>query len=68
MHYIMVSAFLLIAVAPLWGRWRMHVWLKENMPGEEVTFHLLDPHASHHSTEILNTTGEDLVSAGGDRT
>jgi hypothetical protein len=67
MHYILVSAFLLIVVAPLWGRWRMHVWLKENMPWEDVIFHLPDPDASHHSTEILNASKEDLVS-GGNRT
>jgi hypothetical protein len=68
MHSILVSAFLLIAAAPLWGRWRMRIWLKENMPKEEVISHLTDLDAIHHCTEILSASEEDMVPVGRDRT
>jgi integral membrane sensor domain MASE1 len=36
MHIALGTAFGMIAAAPFIGRWRANVWLKKNMPQEQV--------------------------------
>ena len=53
MQCLLVCVFLLIAVAPFWARWRVHVWSKENMPEEEtVPPYLSDLDMTDHSPEL----------------
>lgn len=62
MQCLLVCVFLLIAVAPFWARWRVHVWLKENMPEEEtVSPYLSDLDMTVHSPEFSDSKREDLA-------
>jgi integral membrane sensor domain MASE1 len=36
MHIALGTAFGMIAAAPFIGRWRANVWLKKNMPQEQI--------------------------------
>jgi hypothetical protein len=37
MHVALAIAFSMILVAPFFGRWRANVWLKANIPEEQIT-------------------------------
>ena len=37
MHVAMAVAFSMILVAPFFGRWRANVWLKANVPQEQLS-------------------------------
>jgi hypothetical protein len=67
MHSILICAFLLISVAPLWGRWRVRVWLKENMPNEKMVSDSSDLDVRDDSTEFHKVSSENLIAGSRDR-
>lgn len=54
MHFALIVIFLLISIAPIWGRWKVKVWLKENMREERMIFRPLEPAAKHRSSGALD--------------
>ena len=42
MHVAMAVAFSMILVAPFFGRWRANVWLKANMPEEQISVNVAE--------------------------
>jgi hypothetical protein len=57
-HFALIVIFLLVAIAPMWGRWKVKVWLKENMREERMISRPLEPAAKHRPSGALDIQSE----------
>lgn len=61
MHAILIFAFVVMVVAPLWGRWRVYRWVRDNMPEEIGIPRLPETDLNDCAPESFDATRERLV-------
>jgi hypothetical protein len=67
MHVALIVIFAAIVVAPLWGRRKVHAWVKKNMPEELSDSYLAESHLAESLSDKPDVKKEHLISVREDR-
>jgi hypothetical protein len=68
MQIALVAIFVMIAATPLWGRRKVHVWLKKNIPEEVHASDLSEADLARLLSERPDDRRGCMASVGEDRT